>query len=45
MEQKIPGNSDISEKRVNFESLTKVFEVNVPEKTVPFDSRPKISES
>ena len=28
----------------NLERLTKIFEMNVPEKTVPFDSRPKISE-
>ena len=44
MEQKvIPGNSDISEVSVNFSKLTKTSEMNVPEKTVPFDSRPKMS--
>ena len=27
----------------NLERLTKIFEKNVPERTVPFDARPKIS--
>ena len=43
MEQKIPGKSDISEKLDDLERLTKIFEMNVAEKTVPFDCRPKIS--
>ena len=44
MKQKvIPSNSDISEVSVNFSKLTKTSEMNVPEKTVPFDSRPKRS--
>ena len=42
MEQKIPGNSDISEKMVNFERLPKFFERIDPKITVPFDSAPKI---
>ena len=44
MEQKIPGKSDISEKLDDLERLTKIFEMNVAEKTVLFDCRPKISE-
>ena len=44
MEQKIPGNSDILEKMVNFKRLTKISEMNVPQKTVPLYSRLKISE-
>ena len=38
----ILGNSDISEKMVNFERLPKIFEMNNPKITVPFDSEPKI---
>ena len=42
MEQKIPGDSDISEKIANFERLPKFFEMNEPKITVLFDSEPKI---
>ena len=38
MEKKIPRNSDISEKIVNFERLAKIFEMNDRKITVPFDS-------
>ena len=40
MEQKIPGNSDISEKMVNFEWFPKIFESNNPKITVPFELIP-----
>ena len=41
MEQKVPSNFGILGKMVNFKRLTKIFEMNVLEQTVPFDSRPK----
>ena len=36
------GNTDIPEKMADFERLPKIFEMNDPKITLPFDSEPKI---